>query len=297
MASQDLKDLMDLLFKKRQPIETFTINLNNDGTGQVHMSFKEVTDIFSSNEPDVVNYALHLKKTIDSEGNFEFVKFKDLGKYYRDVEFLFNEEENKIRQVSRDLLASRYTFTFDPDELVEEFLLSDRRKSKEFSKLKSDHFYIVAHCMSEAARAQDRCKTVESGIPVFGSYSRKIQSIYAKGFRNDPNFLKSYIWQKTTHSFNIESFAMQVRAVTKYNTALRATFQDGMPTEHGIYFLLDMYRRYAEACVKPLNFLRIAQELSSGDPNPDRACELLLGGPPWKQETKSFARMRSKTAT
>ena len=153
MASKDFRDLMDLLFNKKQRIEKFTVNFNGDGTEQAHISFIGAADTFSSKEPDVVNYAFHLRKTIDSDGNCELVAFKDLEQYYRDVDFLNDAERSKVQQAYRDLAEARYTFDFDPDKLIEEFLLSNNRKSKKFSKLKSEHFHIAAHCMIAASHA------------------------------------------------------------------------------------------------------------------------------------------------
>jgi hypothetical protein len=95
MASKDFENLMDLLFKKGQRIEGFTTHLNGDSTGQAHISFIDSADTFSSKEPDVVKYTLHLRHTIDSDGNYELVAFKDIEQYYRDVDFLLNAEQPK----------------------------------------------------------------------------------------------------------------------------------------------------------------------------------------------------------
>ena len=137
MASKDFESLMDLLFNKKQRIEQVTTNLNSDGTGEAHISFIGVVDTFSSKEPDVVKYTVHLRQTIDSDGKCELVAFKDLEQYYRDIDFLWKEEQSKRNQAYRDLAEGRYTFDFDPDELIEVFLLSDNRKSRKFLKLAS----------------------------------------------------------------------------------------------------------------------------------------------------------------
>ena len=91
------------------------------------------------------------------------------------------------------------------------------------------------------------------------------------GIRNDPNFVKNYIQHKTTNDFNLVNFMTQVRAITQHLDLMKTIFpKDGMPGNQGIQLLLDTYRRYAEACVKPLNLLRIGQEIASGDPCPRR---------------------------
>ena len=90
-----------------------------------------------------------------------------------------------------------------------------------------------------------------------------------KVFRNDPNFVKNYIQQKTTNDFNLVNFVTQIRAITQHVDLMKTIFpKGGMQANHGIQLLLDSYRKYAEACVKPLNFLRIGQEIADGNPCP-----------------------------
>ncbi len=271
MASKDFENLMDLLFKKGQRIEKFTTNFNGDGPEQAHISFIGAADTFSSKEPDVVTYTLHLRHTIDSDGNYELVAFKDIEQYYRDVDFLLNSEQPKLRQAYRDLAEARYSFDFDPDELIEKFLLSNNRKSRKFSKLKSEHFHIAAHCMIAASRALQQYELLKSKTPGFETYHYAIENVYMKAFRSDPNFVQNYIQHKTTNDFNLVNFMTQVRAITQYTELIKTIFpKDGMPGNQGIQLLLDAYRRCAEACVKLLNLLRIGQEIASGNPCPER---------------------------
>ena len=61
-----------------------------------HISFIGAIDTFSSKEPDVVKYTLHLRHTIDSDGNYELVAFKDIEQYYRDIDFLLDAEQSKL---------------------------------------------------------------------------------------------------------------------------------------------------------------------------------------------------------
>jgi len=271
MASKDFEHLMDLLFTKGQRIEQFTVDFDGNGTEQARISFIGTTDTFSSTEPDVVRYTLHLRHTIDSDGNYELVAVKDIEQYYRDVDFLYDAERSKLHQAYRDLAEARYTFDFDPDKLIEEFLLSHNRKLKKFSKLKSEHSYIAAHCMNAARYALQQYELLKSQAPGFESYHYAIEKVYMKAFRSDPNFVKNYIQHKTTNDFNLVNFMTQVRAITQHTELMKTIFaKDGMPGNQGILLLLDTYRKYAEACVKPLNLLRIGQEITSGVPCPER---------------------------
>src|SRR5260370_32442850 len=99
-----------------------------------------------------------------------------------------------------------------------------------------------------------------------------MEEMYMKLVRKDEKFVKNYILHKTTNDFNLLHFASKIKTVVHHIESIKAIFPaDGMPGQHGIQFLLDGYRRYAEACVQPLNFLRIGLELANGNPQPDRA--------------------------
>lgn len=185
MVSKDYQDLMDLLFKKHQRIKEITVSFKGGETKHTDISFMGNTDTFSSNETDVGDYALHLKHTIDSDGNFDFVAYKDLNQYFRDVEFLFKDEQPKLNRAYHQLIGGQYTFDFDPDELIETFLLSHDRSSIKYSKLKSEHFQIAAYCMNAAAHALQKYEELKSKTPGLESYHQAIDRVYRKAFRSD----------------------------------------------------------------------------------------------------------------
>ena len=125
--------------------------------------------------------------------------------------------------------------------------------------------------MVAAAHALQRYEQLKLQAPGFETYHYAIENVYMKAFRGDPNFVKNYIQHKTTNDFNLVNFMTQVRAVTQHTELMKTIFaKDGTIGVQGILLLLDTYRKYAEACVKPLNLLRIGQEITSGVPCPER---------------------------
>lgn len=271
MASKDFQVLMDLLFKKSLRIEKITVSPYSGGTGHTDISFVGSTVTFSSTEPDVVDYALHVHQTINSDGNYELVAFNDLDQYFRDTDFLFKDEQLKLNRAARDLAEGRYSFDFDPDELIEEFLLSSNRESNRFSRLKSGHFHIAAYCANAAAYALRQYEQVKAKTPGIEGYHQAIDKVYMRAFRSDPNFVKNYIRRKTSNDFNLVNYMIQVKAITQHVELLKTIFaRGGIHVDQGIHLLLDSYRKSAEACVKPLNLLRIGLEIANGDPCPKR---------------------------
>lgn len=270
MASKDLENLMDLLFKQGRRVEKVTTTIKGS-TEQTHISFIGVTNTFSSTESDVAEYTFHLQRTIDADGNAALDAVKDIGQYYEDVHFLVDKDGSKHSQAFRDIAEGRYTFAFDPDALIEEFLLSNNRKSKKFLPLKTEHFYVAAYVASTAAQVLQQYEGLKSRAPAVETYHDALDSIYMKAFRSDPNYVKNYIQHQRTNDFDLINFMAQARAITQHVDLMKTVFSSGgMPISQGIQLVLDTYRRCAEACVKPLNLWRIAQEIASGNPSPQR---------------------------
>lgn len=273
--SDDFKLLMDFLFKQKRRVEKVTINVHNDGRGYVENEHTKITfvncdETFVSDEADVAEYAWHLKQTVDSDGEYELINFKNLEQYYKDIEFLLDKNSTNTQQAGKDLADGKYTFSFDPDKLIEEFILSKKRKSKRFMPLKTENFYIIAYEMGESARALKMKEKMQSRSVDFERHYLGCEAVYAKAFRNQPNFIKNFLKQKSTNDFSLLDYSLQVQSVMQHVNIMKDLFpKQGMPAHKGVSLLLDMYRRYAESCVKPLNLLRIAQEISSGNSSPD----------------------------
>lgn len=216
MASKDFENLMDLLFQQGRRVEKVTTTIKGDGTEQTHISFIGVTDTFSSTESDVVEYTFHLQRTIDSDGNPALGAVKDIGQYYEDVHFLADKDGSKHQQAFRDIAEGRYTSAFDPDALIEEFLLSPNRKSKKFLPLKTEHFYVAAYVAYTANQVLQQYEGLKSHAPEVAIYHDALDNIYMKAFRSDPNYVKNYIQLNTTNDFDLINFMAQARAITQH---------------------------------------------------------------------------------
>lgn len=96
-----------------------------------------------------------------------------------------------------------------------------------------------------------------------------LEAVYAKAFRNDGNFIKNFLKQRRTNNFNLLEYMKQVKSVASHLNLQRETFpKNGIKADMGIQLVLNTYRTLAEACVQPLNLLRIGYEISLGITSP-----------------------------
>jgi hypothetical protein len=265
MASDDYGHLMQLLFRDHKRVEKIHVMLGIDSTT---LTFTDGST-FQSAEHDVAMYALHLKNNVDSEGNPTLTAYKDLTRYYADIQFLADQDRAKVRSAAAALQSGQYSFSFDPDELLTRFLVSKRRKSADFMPLKTEHHYVAAHNLLQSQIALARVEQVERVNPGFMQAHQTVDRLFMRGFRADENLVRNFLRQQSVAAFDLEDFIKQAQAIVEHVGTLQSFFPaQGMPVEKGITFLLDSYRRYAEGCVKPLNLLRIAKELAGGNLSP-----------------------------
>jgi len=267
MASNDYGRLMQLLFRDHKRIEKIDITLGQRGDRST-LTFADGT-IFESAEDDVIMYSFRLKNNVDSEGNPTLTAYKDLTKYYADIEFLADQDRAKVGSALAALQSGQYSFAFDPDELLTRFLVSKRRSATEFMPLKTEHHFVVAYNLLQSRDALARLEQVERVNPGFMQAHLTIDRLFMRAFRADENFIRNYLKQQSVAAFDLEDFITQAQSIVEHVDALQSVFPpQGIPVERGIKFLLDTYRRYAEACVKPLNLLRIGKELADGNLSP-----------------------------
>lgn len=269
MASEDFKKLMGFLFNDKKKIQKTDVELSQNDDEYVRIEFTDGV-VYETKESDAVYYVLNLRHSLDPNGDYELVHYKDLEKYYADGMFLIDDNQQELNEASEELATGKFKFNYDLDKLQEDFLSSKNRNSTKYEKLKSDYYYTVAYRLFEAKAALDLLNKYKANDSWVDSYYSTIDKILMRAFRSDENFIKNYLRQKNTNNFDLYDFLMQGLSAVQYTSDLLSYYPpQGMDGDKGIKLALDMYRRYAEACVKPLNLLRIAQEVIDGNLSPD----------------------------
>lgn len=262
MKSEEYKSLMNSIHNLRKKVERIELNFDEPINGTVTLDDGEEIKI---KETDTVDYILSLKRVVDNDGDYIFHPVKDTEKYLNEEKFLCYDHENKVALASHELAKGIFEFSYNYEELQEEFLLSKKRSDSKYLPLKTDYFRIAASRINEAAMALQLHQKHEKESPGYRAYFDSVCKILADAFRNDLNFMKNCMKKGKNTKLNIlESIGKYASAVQNAQE-VRAVFSpEGLRAETGIHIVLNMYRDYAEACVEPLNLLRVAYELSNG---------------------------------
>ena len=70
---------------------------------------------------------------------------KNSDQYNTDIEHLIDKDYSKRKKAADEIRSGKFTFTYDPSKLIDEFLKNGRNaKGKIFLPLKSDYHYIIA---------------------------------------------------------------------------------------------------------------------------------------------------------
>lgn len=266
MHSEDYKALMDKLFNQKHKINKIDIRFGESIRSK--LTFDD-SSILETEEDDANDYVLNLKQVIDRDGDFVFKPVIDTESYMNDEEFLARDHDEKMVAASHELAGGAFKFSYNPDELQEEFLMDKNRNDRKYLPLKDDYFRIAAYRMNEAGTILKLHEKHLKDSPEYEKQFLVVCKILSTAFRNDANFLKNFANRSRKAKLNL------LESLNKYTSALQGA-QDikpifepsGIKADAGIHLVLDAYRKYAEACVEPLNFLRIAHELNTGITHP-----------------------------
>lgn len=263
MKSAEYVALMDALHNQKKKIEKIDIRAGgNDEQG--NLTFTDGSTV-KVTEDDCIMYLFHLKRGLDNDGDYVFRPIKDLNKYFDDEYFLAKDHDKKIADAFNGDPNSPFVFTYDVDKLQEQFLISKRRNSKKFEKLKTDYFQIAAYRMHESAATLALHETYQKQSSEYDKCFAAITKILATAFRNDENFIKNFAKKNKKAKLDLLHSINKYLATAESTQDLQKLFASGgVNADMGIRLVLQTYSQKAEACVELLNFVRIAYELNSG---------------------------------
>jgi hypothetical protein len=277
MASEDLKKLNDLLSNQHYRIDSTKYEskkISESGNYQEKTMFvlkknnKEM--LFESYEHDVSNFSWSLERAINIDGDPDFGHYKDLDEYWNEWAFLFEDDVKKTRNAVQRLIKREFQFSYNPENLLADFLISDNQRLKKFEKLKTDYYEIRAHYVLSSQKFLELQEKMKMNNPLFIQYSVIIDEILMKAFRQDPNFLKDYYKFDKAVKIDLDNLLIQAKEQIDHKNFIFSLLAQTSPIQgdRGIKILLDIYRRISEQIRPFINALRISIEIMDGIERP-----------------------------
>ena len=277
MKSNDFKKLSDLLSKQHYRIESLGFKFEKISessesrkisTLTMKKSGKEI--VFESSEEDVNKFADSLERAISINGEIEFARYHDMDKYRREEKYLFDENNQKRQDVHQKLESGEFIFSYDPEELLIEFLNSKNPFAKHFEPLKTDYFEIRAHYLRINQTILNQIDKMKIEKPKLDKSCRMVDEILVKAYQYDRNFLLNFKKFSNSIDVDINDLIFQIKRENDFKEQYKKMLAKNSPIdgEIGIKFLLDFYRRTSEQSVPFINALRISIEKIEGKTNP-----------------------------
>ena len=272
MVSNDLKELMDLIYSKKFSIRHIELthsspnNINEPFKTEIYLQKDDKGCNFLSHEEDVFFLASSFNKTIDNEGNSQFMRYHDLEKYYSDIMALIDIDDTKRQSALKNVQPEDY----DPEELlklIKEYLSDKNRTSEKYILLKSKYFDICAYLALYANQYVLKERELRQERPNYAIYSELIYKMLGRAFQTDKNAIKNYL--KYIKYIDIEFFDALMSGLDQkqYHRMQYKTYAasgKSLPIKAGVMITLDILRRYNEVVKDFFNALRIGIEIANG---------------------------------
>jgi hypothetical protein len=260
------------LIKGEWQVDTITMQHQGDewkSTVLLKRGKSELT--LQSSEEDFAQFCLSTKQFFDSNGNRMFRQVADIGRYQNELERLtvhFEEESNKA--VER-LKAGLIRLTFNAPELIREFLRTRAWGDTKYLPLRTQYFDILVAVLWESKKSADAETRLFQAFPEAERYAKRITEVLMKSFDplNEP--LRNYLIFADLNSQNFTDLTKKVlnEAAVNKDTFDRLA-KDGSVEGHvGLHYVIDMYRRYAEAVRPLLKIVSEAVAIADGRDIPD----------------------------
>jgi len=244
-----------------------------------------------SSAEDFVSFAIQLDKLVDSKGEIGLGKVKDLEKYYRDIENLVDEKQEKTRAAVKSILSGQYKFSFNPRSGIRK-VLQDRIPvtDPDVRGVKSHFFETYANLLIEGQRLVRLDEDMRKRNSDYAGYASKYGRILNRGFlgqANKTNMVDAYRKYIEVVQVDNEDLVRRVHEQLKYVHFLQQLLVDAgrVDIENGARAVVDAYWRLCELCSPMLYAAQVAVALSEdggsdvGQPSLDNSVKSLRNNP------------------
>jgi len=281
MVSKDFMNLMTKLHRERYNILSTEINAHRVGdsfltkaTIVLEKEGKQI--ILESDEADFILYIVELRQIADTTGEHKFTRVKDLNQYNADVEHLIDEDHSKLKKAADEIRSGKFTFTYDPPKLIDEFLRSQRNvKDKKFLPLKRDYHYILANACLISEEMLKAHKRLTRKYPEAEKIIHAVDKIM-KSFRPTGNPIKDYKFYRKYLTFDIDEVGQRMSTQLPDADDIMKEFIRRSKVDANIALprMMNIYARFLDILSPMLNLVRTGLELKRGNKSPNKRCEL-----------------------
>ena len=230
---------------------------------------KELT--LKSDDQDFTRACLATKQFFDVDGIRMFREVADLGRYNTELLPLTIGFEEETRKAFERIQAGQIRLTFDPSALIREFLRSRAWGDSRFVPLKAQYFDVLAVVFVMSKKIAEAEARLYQLYPEAGRYAKRITEILLKSFDplNEP--LRNYLRFSDLNGKDFGELSKKVINEAALNNDMHGRLAKDGPVEGqiGLRYLIDMYRRYAEAILPLLKILSEAVAIADGQSMPD----------------------------
>jgi hypothetical protein len=206
-----------------------------------------------SDDQEFAHFCLSTKEFFDIEGNRMFRQVADIGRYHNELEQLTIRFEEESKKAFERLKAGQIRLTFNAAGLIREFLQSRAWGDTKYLPLKNQYFDVLAAVLWESKKSADAEKRLFQVFPETERYATRITGVLMKSFDplNEP--LKNYLRFADLNNQDFTELSKKVLNEAAINKDIfdRLAKEGSVEGHIGLHYVIDMYRRYAEA-VQPL---------------------------------------------
>jgi len=270
LASQDFVELMKLVYFEKWEIVKSEHGLEKSKPyANVHLRRDSEEMKIPSTELDFFNYVVMLEEVADAKGRIRFVKIKNREQYYRDLDALLLNEDNKIREAIRKMNSGQFKLDFDVESGLDKLLSGSRDfNDPNIAGLKTHYFEVLACFIKLTVQFAKTIKEQSKKNTEFARYYRLYDEVLRLGFMPAGKriALKDYVSLRESLDFGLLDVVDRTEEQKEYAEFIFGLLgkEGRVDAANGIRCLLDIYRRFCELCYPFLNLACRALALPLG---------------------------------
>lgn len=272
MASEDYTRIRKLFWSGEKVTNVEVVFEAERATATVKFSTDDGPVTIRSEAPDAALLAMSFKLSDFGEsGEDRLVPVQDTEHHYTRVQSLIDEDGTALHEAADRIEAGEATFTEVPRDLIEEFVTTHKVGAHRFLPLRDSYFEIACLLIAERRQLTDQLAKLESTRPQVREIADATEDALDAAFRSEASPPLNYRLFVRRTDVDLKEIYRRLSMDREYEADLIEMLTEGGKVQGrvGVLYVLDLYRRFSEICAPVVNALRIAVELTKGNPEPE----------------------------